>query len=103
MFPNQSGALGYSTSTPGLTEPTGIAAGDLDGDGKVDLAVTGATSLLEVFLGKGDLTFPRTETVSVGGGAYDVVLGDFDGDGRLDAAVLSGYNAAVRVLHNACP
>jgi FG-GAP-like repeat len=105
VFPNQAGVLGYSVSTPGPADPSAIAAGDLDGDGKLDVAVTGGLSgdLLEVLLGRGDLTFPRTETLHVGDGAVDVVLGDFDGDGRLDAAVLSRFDDSVRILPNRCP
>ncbi len=105
VFPNQAGVLGYSVSTPGPADPSAIAAGDLDGDGKPDFAVTGglAGDLLEVLLGRGDLTFPRTETLHVGDGVVDVVLGDFDGDVRLDAAVLSRFDDSVRVLTNRCP
>jgi hypothetical protein len=105
VFPNQAGALGYSVSTAGPADPSAIASGDLDGDGRLDVAVTGglAGDLLEVLLGRGDLTFPRTETLHAGDGVVDVVLGDFDGDGRLDAAVLSRYDDSVRVLPNRCP
>lgn len=76
--------------------PGGIAgamdAGDIDGDGLADLAVSYFRNInsenLAVLLSNGDGTF---EHLAVGPSesaapAQDVALGDFDGDGALDLA-----------------
>lgn len=68
-----------------------IMVGDLNRDGKLDVAVASVTNLtteignLDVFLGKGGGSFQeviRTSSVAVWRGA----LGDFNGDGILDFA-----------------
>ncbi len=67
----------------------GIAAGDFNGDGVLDLAVTGqsfsnpADGTVTVLLGKGDGTFQAgssLETVGFG----QIVAADLNGDGKLD-------------------
>ncbi len=81
-----------------------IAIGDLNGDGKPDLAVAdlGATSLanqlgqnsggaVAVLLGNGDGTFQAAVRYPIGAGATAVAVNDFNGDGKLDLAVLSEY------------
>jgi hypothetical protein len=71
--------------------PSGsLSSGDLDGDGKQDLVITG--NLVTVLLGNGDGTFqlPGLST-SLPGGAP--ALGDFDGDGKVDIATLSADGA----------
>ena len=81
--------------------PISVAAGDLDGDGDNDLAVTnfgysgiGAQGLqgLNVFRNDGAATFART-TVATFYGPEHVALADVDGDRDLDMLVVSssGY------------
>jgi hypothetical protein len=79
-----------------------IAVGDLNGDGKPDLAVAdlGATSLVDQLgmnpgsavaglLGNGDGTFQAAVRYPVVKGANSVAMADFNGDGKADLAVLS--------------
>jgi hypothetical protein len=61
-----------------------IAVGDFNGDGKLDLAVTGGA--LDIFLGNGDGTFTLKSQTSTARG-FGIVTGDFNGDGKLDLAV----------------
>lgn len=59
----------------------GLVAGDFNGDGKPDLAVSGAASV-HIFLGIGDGTFQTP--VAFGASPLLIAVGDFDGDGNLD-------------------
>lgn len=71
-------------SYPVQGRASSIAAGDLDGDGRVDLAVSSYGMGLAVFYGAGDGNFkPRVDM----GDQYAnyIVLGDFDGDQRPEA------------------
>jgi hypothetical protein len=78
--------------------PDSVAAGDFNGDGKLDLAFanTGAygfDSGVFVVLGNGNGTFQSPLEYIVGRGPAYIMKGDFDRDGKLDLATLnSGYN-----------
>jgi hypothetical protein len=76
---------------------TGMAAGDFNGDGKVDLAVAGDG--VDVSLGNGDGTFRGGSYIAVPY-AGAVTVADLNGDGKLDLAVTSGlgsYGGSVSV------
>jgi hypothetical protein len=90
--------------------PYGLAAGDLNGDGEVDLVTAdyglGNGSTVSVLLGHGDGTFAAPQTLAAGPGPDFVVLPDVNGDGRPDVAVanfntLAGNN--IDVWLNATP
>jgi len=72
--------------------PRGIAAGDFNRDGKLDLAFTESLhGSLVVLLGDGRGAFPRRITTPTGlQNPEHIALGDFNGDGHLDVA-LSSY------------
>src|SRR6266566_27547 len=63
-----------------------IAAGDFNGDGRMDFVASSSDNTIVVFLGNGDGTFqpPVHYTVS---DPLGVAVGDLNGDGKLDLAV----------------
>jgi hypothetical protein len=65
--------------------PRSAAAGDFNGDGHLDLAVTNlGTRNISILLGRGDGTFGPQTSTSCGPFPTLVATGDFDGDGDLD-------------------
>ncbi|HEY3356233.1 MAG TPA: CRTAC1 family protein [Polyangia bacterium] len=73
---------------PCAADARGVAVADLDGDGVPDLVVA-APGGLEVWLGRGDLTFSRAAAPAVPG-AETVTVFDADGDGWPDLLVTRG-------------
>jgi len=79
-----------------------IIAGDFNGDGKLDLAVTdyGANTVF-ILLGNGNGTFQPPTSIAVGNEPYALVAGDFNNDGKLDLAVANyGGNSITLLLGN---
>jgi hypothetical protein len=86
-----SGALGPPTEYPyALFQTTSLAAGDIDGDGLVDLVVatlgnTQTSNPGSVWVLRGDAQATLDPPLAVGFGfTTDLALQDLDGDGRLD-------------------
>lgn len=84
------------------TGPDGIAAADLNHDGKIDLVVANNNfqqpSTISVLTGNGDGTFGKARLVDVGSGPAGVALADFNGDGNADAAVANTASATLTLL-----
>jgi hypothetical protein len=93
IFNNSGGGRFALSQTFSLGKlPSALAAGDLDGDGKLDLAVADGEGDGTVHLvwGAGDGTFPEKVSVRVGKRSLaGVVLADLDQDGKLDLAAWS--------------
>lgn len=93
-----------SSDLPVSQEPDDVAAGDFDGDGDLDLAVSADTlDRLEIFVNTGPGTFDTSFSVLTGPntGPAGVVAGDFDLDGDIDLATsLHNVNTVQIVLND---
>jgi len=89
--------------TPG-SNPLSVAIGDLDGDGKPELAVANYNSAtVSVFRNtssSGTVTFNTKVDFTTGSGPFSVAIGDLDGDGKADLAVANFGATTVSVLRN---
>jgi hypothetical protein len=95
LLGNGDGTLQNPVSYQVESAPQSIAIGDVNGDGKLDLAVTNLSSAaVSILLGNGDGTFQNAKNVHTGPGPNVVALADLNGDGKLD--LITGlYLAAI--------
>ena len=94
------GTFGAATNIVVGNNPYHLIATDLDGDGKVDLAVAvGGTNMIAVLIGNGNGTFKTVVNYSTGAGTNptDVAFADVDGDGKKDL-IVPCYNTSNIVI-----
>lgn len=79
--------------------------GDIDGDGKLDLAFANSStsniiSVLRNTSTSGTISFASTVTFAIGSSSFGITIGDLDGDSKLDLAVTNQNNSSLSVLRN---
>jgi hypothetical protein len=103
MISNTSFTAGVNFYSAG--GPIGIVVGDIDGDGKPDIAVTNNTSSISIFRNTGEpgyinaltfapqVSFPTSTGASDDAGTANIAIGDLDGDGKPDLAVTNSNSS----------
>jgi hypothetical protein len=101
-----SGIISFATPvsyTPG-NGPTWVVAGDLDGDGKPDIASANLTgSSISIFRNNsvpGLINLALKTDIATAAFPYSVSLADLDGDGKPDLASTSESGSVVAMLRN---
>jgi 6-phosphogluconolactonase (cycloisomerase 2 family) len=92
--------VGFTTGN----QPTSVAIGDLDGDGKPDLAVannsSNSVSVYRNTSTSGSIVFATKVDFATGNAPSSVAIGDLDGDGKPDLAVANSSSNTVSVYRN---
>src|SRR5215207_2558128 len=85
--------------TQAVGTPFGIAATDLNADGKQDLvAASASTDKVSVMLGNGNGTFQSPVTYPVGSAPRTLAIADFNGDSKPDVVVTNSGGSSVSIL-----
>jgi hypothetical protein len=83
--------------------PLSVAAGDVSGDGLVDLVVASSYfNTASVLTNQGAGTFAARLDYSAGLTPYSVALGELNGDGRTDLVLTDFGSNTVSLLFSSC-
>ena len=85
--------------------PYSVAIGDLDGDGKPDLAIANnGTGYITLYINTstpGSISFSNMTNLVVPGNPYGIAIGDLDKDGKAELVVSTeGSNSSLYVIKN---
>ena len=83
--------------------PSYMTIGDLDGDGKLDIATIGGGSFISIYKNNssvGSILFAPKVDYGAGGGISGVSIEDLNGDGKLDLSASSGSSNNIVIYPN---
>ncbi len=84
---------------PGAAGASGIATGDFNGDGLLDIVTCNATNgNISVLLNDGKGGFEAAQVFSTGGQPESLAVADFNRDGKLDVVTANFYSGTISVL-----
>ncbi|TAF98378.1 MAG: hypothetical protein EAZ47_00450, partial [Bacteroidetes bacterium] len=102
-----SGSFAAKVDFAAGTNPFSLAIGDLDGDGKPDLAVanrlSNSVSVLRNTCASGNMSagsFAARVNFTSGNGPISLAIGDLDGDGKPELVVANSSSSSVSVFRN---
>lgn len=100
LLGNGDGTFNLAAASPATgNTPTGIATGDFNGDGNLDLAIpNGDSNTVTILLGNGNGTFTAAASPATGNSPSSLAVGDFNGDGKPDLAVTNASDNTVTIL-----
>jgi|GEM_PF-1329996 len=103
------GAINFNTRVDYYygANPQGLVAGDLDGDGKPDIAIANRDAYtVTVFRNTSSYgvidasSFELTPTLSAGAGPHFITMGDLDADAKPELVVANTYNNTIYIYKN---
>lgn len=93
------GGFLQATDYPSGVRPSGVAIGDLNGDGLADFAVSNRLSdTVTLYFGDGGGGFGKERKFYFGYRPYAIALGDFNGDSKLDLVGAHTETDSIAVL-----
>ncbi len=101
LLGNGDGTFTAAGNSPQVAAAGALAAGDMNGDGKQDLAAADySNNKVVILLGHGDGTFAIASgsPINVGGGPVSLAFGDFNADQKLDLAVANSADGTLSIL-----
>lgn len=93
-----------ATAYPAPDSPYGLAAGDLDNDGAIDLITTSNTGFpndpIRIYWNDGSGGFSITSEITSGDGPREIALADYDADGDLDLFISNYFSNDMYLIPN---
>ena len=104
LLGNGDGTFQPHVDYPAGSFPYTIVAGDFNGDGKLDVAVSDLDSFqVTILAGVGDGTFQPSTVLSTSGSPVGLLAADFNRDGLMDFAVGTGSGVNIQLQYSSAP